>query len=557
MVVADILMLFTYPWRVASDLGHGGLQLKLIVCRYTAVLFYLSLYTGIIFMSLISLERFFKIVRSLSVVSTLLQRVHVAKTLALLSWAIMVFFSLPNAILTNQPMTKNFSCMALKSKLGQHWHEVSAHFNVGIFWLAFLLMVFCYTSIACQVYRSYKRVQQDKSKAGRRSNQSIFILLAVFIICFVPYHVCRVPYTVSQRTVGGFGGNNKFILFQMELSDVVMTAEALTNITNDLDEIYSMSNVTQTAAPCEQSKIPVHPVFIFAYSVVFFISLALNCITMKVFFCSKHKVFSSITIYMKNLAAADFFLCLCLPLRIANYASSSEITGNIYCSFGATAFYINMYASILFMDFIAANRYLKIVRPLETHALQMVHTARYISVATWLLLVATSSIYLIIFLLTSWGTNRKPGRIGCDAFHSDQLRVVYKITHSVSMVLFSSVLFSLIVLYWRTLQKIRKVQLSTLSTSSKQTFRRSKRNMLVLVVVFCVCFVPYHMNFRAQVSLRKKKDLQGNDRSQQRQTNFSMILSIGNWFVKVFLHSKLENTLKRGFTTSSYSRSIF
>ncbi|XP_016331316.1 P2Y purinoceptor 14-like [Sinocyclocheilus anshuiensis] len=162
MVVADVLMLFTYPWRVVGNLGYGGLQLKLIVCRYTAVLFYLSMYTGITFMSLISLERYLKIVCSTSEVSSFLQRVSVAKGLALLTWGIMMFFMLPNAILSNQPMPKAFSCMALKSDLGQHWHEMSAHFNVGIFWVAFLLMVFCYTSIAYHVYRSYKRVQQDQ-----------------------------------------------------------------------------------------------------------------------------------------------------------------------------------------------------------------------------------------------------------------------------------------------------------------------------------------------------------------------------------------------------------
>ncbi|KAK9962640.1 hypothetical protein ABG768_007997 [Culter alburnus] len=224
MVVADILMLFTYPWRVVGDLGYGGLQLKLIVCRYTAVLFYLSMYTGITFMSLISLERYFKVVRSTSAVSSILQRVSVAKAFSLLAWGVMMFFMLPNTILTNQPMPKDFSCMALKSKLGRRWHEISAHFNVGIFWVAFILMVFCYTSIACHVYRSCKRVKQDSSEAGRRSNRSIFSLLAVFVFCFVPYHVCRVPYTLSQRPGAGFSEHSRFILFQLKETTLFLSA---------------------------------------------------------------------------------------------------------------------------------------------------------------------------------------------------------------------------------------------------------------------------------------------------------------------------------------------
>ncbi|XP_039515999.1 P2Y purinoceptor 14-like [Pimephales promelas] len=282
--------------------------------------------------------------------------------------------------------------------------------------------------------------------------------------------------------------------FQMEsaVSQVLRTAVPLTSFTTGLGDTTANTTNPEQNTTCEFSGIRTHPVFTFAYSLVFLVSLVLNCITMRVYFCTNQRVQSSVTVYMKNLAAADFFLCLSLPLRIANYASSSDMMRNIYCSFGATAFYINMYASILFMDFIAANRYLKIVRPLETHSLQTVRTAHHISAATWLSLVATSSIYLILFLLTSWGKIHKPDKIGCEAFHSPPLNVAYKITHSVSMVLFIFVLVSLIALYWGTLQKVRKAQMSIQTTSSSK-FKKSKRNMLVLVLVFCVCFVPYHL----------------------------------------------------------------
>nr|XP_055051442.1 LOW QUALITY PROTEIN: P2Y purinoceptor 14 [Misgurnus anguillicaudatus] len=224
MVVADVLMLFTYPWRMASDWGYGGVQLKAIVCRYTAVVFYLSMYTGIAFMSLISLERYFKIVRSTSSISSFLQRVTMGRALSLLAWIFMIICMLPNSILTNQPIPKQYSCMGLKSPLGLRWHHFSAHFTVGVFWVAFLLMIYCYSSIACHVYRSYRRVQQDSSEAGRRSNRSIFSLLAVFVLCFVPYHVCRVPYTFSQRPTSGYSFHDRFILFQMKEATLFLSA---------------------------------------------------------------------------------------------------------------------------------------------------------------------------------------------------------------------------------------------------------------------------------------------------------------------------------------------
>uniref|UniRef100_A0A9J8BF39 G-protein coupled receptors family 1 profile domain-containing protein n=2 Tax=Cyprinus carpio TaxID=7962 RepID=A0A9J8BF39_CYPCA len=200
---------------------------------------------------------------------------------------------------------------------------------------------------------------------------------------------------------------------------------------------------------------------------------------------------SSFTVYMKNLVAADFFLCLSLPLRIAAYANNSSIMNNIHCSFGATAFFLNIYASILFMDFIAANRYLKIVRPMETHALQMVHTARYISAATWLCLLALSSIYLILFLQNFRG--QIPDAFTCESSDNSPLSVTYKSIHCMTFVSFIFVLVSLILLYWKTHQKLREVQFSSQVSFRSQTFETSKHNMLVLVVIFCVCFVPYQL----------------------------------------------------------------
>ncbi|KAL0173638.1 hypothetical protein M9458_029606, partial [Cirrhinus mrigala] len=99
---------------------------------------------------------------------------------------------------------------------------------------------------------------------------------------------------------------------------------------------------------------PARPFFLCLYTVIFLASLALNSITVYVYFC-KATSQSSITIYLKNLVIADMFVCLCLILRIIKYASTSVEIQRIYCNFGAPASYLNMYSSILFMGYIAAN----------------------------------------------------------------------------------------------------------------------------------------------------------------------------------------------------------
>lgn len=101
-----------------------------------------------------------------------------------------------------------------------------------------------------------------------------------------------------------------------------------------------------------------------------------------------------------------------------------------------------------------------------------------------------SSVYLILFLQTSSDHDQN---VNCESLHSHKLSVVYKIIHCMSFAVFAFVLVSLVFLYWKTLQKIQQAQLSTQTVSSHHKFNKSKRNILVLVVVFCVCFVPYHL----------------------------------------------------------------
>ncbi|XP_035477858.1 P2Y purinoceptor 14 [Scophthalmus maximus] len=240
MVVADLLMLTTFPFKLASQLGLGGWRIHVVICRYTAVLFYSSMYVGIVFMGLISLERYVKIVRhaSSSAPSScrsrlggvsglhLLQSVGFARVLALLTWSLLVLCVLPNVLLTSRPANEENPrrCMELKTPLGVQWHRVSTLFNVSLFWATLLVLAFCYASIARRVYQSYRRVRRNNSDVHRKSNRSIFSILAVFFVCFVPYHICRVPYTLSQMPGSGFSRDARFALFQMKEGTLFLSA---------------------------------------------------------------------------------------------------------------------------------------------------------------------------------------------------------------------------------------------------------------------------------------------------------------------------------------------
>lgn len=235
MVVADLLMSATYPFRLAAELELGGWRLRVAMCRYVAVLFYSSMYVGIVFMGLISLDRYVKVVRHGSAPSpssgggpcTRLRGVVVARLLALFTWSFLLLCVLPNVLLTSLPADQENSrhCMRLKTSLGVKWHSVSTYFNVALFWLTLLLLTFCYASIARHVYLSGRRLrQQQGSMASRRSGRSIASLVLVFALCFVPYHVTRVPYTLSQMPAVEFSRDARFLLFQLKEATLFLSA---------------------------------------------------------------------------------------------------------------------------------------------------------------------------------------------------------------------------------------------------------------------------------------------------------------------------------------------
>uniref|UniRef100_A0A3Q0SLC5 G-protein coupled receptors family 1 profile domain-containing protein n=1 Tax=Amphilophus citrinellus TaxID=61819 RepID=A0A3Q0SLC5_AMPCI len=211
------------------------------------------------------------------------------------------------------------------------------------------------------------------------------------------------------------------------------------------------------------------------------VGLSLNGFIMRFYFYrAQQRASNSLMVYLKNLTAADFLLCLCLPLRITHYGSTSFIIQRLYCSFGASAFFLNMYTSIIFM-------YLKIVHPSGTHILQTVRAAHIISMVTWVCFLTPTIAFIILCFIT-----QKP--LGhCSCLFSAVVSQLHKIIHTVAAIIFLLVFISLVFFYYSTSRRVFLAQQRQLTSSGSEKLVKSRRNMLVLVSIFCVCFVPVHL----------------------------------------------------------------
>ncbi|XP_067897660.1 P2Y purinoceptor 14-like [Heterodontus francisci] len=198
IITADLMMVITLPFKILSDSRLGPWQLQAFVCRYTGVIFYNSMYLSIIFLGLISFDRYLKIVQPRK--SLMVQKVTFAKVISVSFWVFMTGFVLPNIILTNKTPTEKTAarCLQLKNDLGVKWHHFIVLKCQVIFWITFVLIIACYSAILKKIYWSDQKFQKDSSNVKKKANRNIFSIMGVFIVCFVPYQFIRIPYDISR-----------------------------------------------------------------------------------------------------------------------------------------------------------------------------------------------------------------------------------------------------------------------------------------------------------------------------------------------------------------------
>lgn len=149
-------------------------------------------------------------------------------------------------------------------------------------------------------------------------------------------------------------------------------------------------------------------------------------------------------------------------------------------------------------------RFLKIVHPLETHFLQTERNASVVSAVTWLLLGTVACTYAIQVLAMDRKLPPSASRGVCNDLHSRDVGILYQISHSCSAAVFLLVLVSLVCFYWSTSRSLAVAQRRQAASSRSRTLVKARRNMLVLVVVFCVCFMPYHLVRLLYIFLRTR-----------------------------------------------------
>ncbi|KAL8180999.1 UNVERIFIED_CONTAM: hypothetical protein K2H54_043580 [Gekko kuhli] len=194
LALSDLLLALCLLFRAAYQNQSGPAML----CKVVGSIFYLTMYVSIGLLSLISLDRYLKITRPLHQF-----RIHTvthSTAASGLVWLACSAMMLPFFFGAGEKGSCADKCFHFKRR-----GVLGAVFNltaVATFFVLLGFFLYSYGKISLKLRQvALRKTRQQSRKTSGRAISKTFVVLAIFIICFTPYHVVRVPYILAQVEV--------------------------------------------------------------------------------------------------------------------------------------------------------------------------------------------------------------------------------------------------------------------------------------------------------------------------------------------------------------------
>ncbi|XP_007665086.2 hydroxycarboxylic acid receptor 1 [Ornithorhynchus anatinus] len=196
-------------------------------------------------------------------------------------------------------------------------------------------------------------------------------------------------------------------------------------------------------------------------------------------FCFRMKSWKPSTVYLFNLAVADFLLMVCLPFRTDYYLRNRSWNfGDIFCSVVLFMLAMNRAGSIVFLTVVAVDRYFKVVRPHHVLNAISTRTAAGIAYALWAMVIVGT-----VYLLTESHLCERANTRSCESFIMESSNGWHDIMFQLEFFLPLGIIsFCTLNIVWSLR---RRPQLARQNRMKKAT-----RFIVVVAVVFITCYLP-------------------------------------------------------------------
>ncbi|XP_041070157.1 ovarian cancer G-protein coupled receptor 1-like [Carcharodon carcharias] len=200
-------------------------------------------------------------------------------------------------------------------------------------------------------------------------------------------------------------------------------------------------------------------------------------------------------IYLCNLSISDLLYLISLPFWVQYMLQHNDwVLSRALCILSGLLLYQNIYISIGFLCFISINRFLAVAYPLKFKFLHTRKAAVYISVLIWIKEIPVCGFYINSQVLSKDNKNDTL----CFEHYPMQWEDRYLNIYNLSIGFFLP-LIVLIYSYYKVLTGVHKSH--GLERESKL---RIKKLVSASIIIFLVCFAPYHILLMIQAIFEYK-----------------------------------------------------
>ncbi|XP_028809302.1 B2 bradykinin receptor [Denticeps clupeoides] len=205
-------------------------------------------------------------------------------------------------------------------------------------------------------------------------------------------------------------------------------------------------------------------------------------------FCLQRKPCSVPDVYLGNLAAADLVMVLCLPFWAVTTANQFHwVFGELLCKLVNVAISMNYFCSVLFLLLVSVDRYLALVRPMCPSRLRRPVWAKRVCLGIWILGFLLSLPILLFRTVASFS------EYGVDACFLAYPHQAWRVQRNVTVNLVGF-LVPLPVVAFCSVHIIKALKDGSVAMMpGVRTERKATQLVLVVLVVFVVCWTPYQL----------------------------------------------------------------
>ncbi|KAG9329327.1 hypothetical protein JZ751_005700 [Albula glossodonta] len=212
LLVSDLMLVCALPFRATYYLMDSHWVFGDITCRLISYAFYINTYGSVYFLVALSVMRYLAVVRPHRYVR--LQTSRGARAICALIWLFVALVSAPmlTAGVEEDAATGKIQCLELTSEDVETLVLMNQASMVLSFLVPFFIISFCYVFVVHSLLRQ-RDAQGSKRPCYRKSCALVIIVIAIFLICYLPYHVVRTVFLEAEREVriNGYGDSCGYI----------------------------------------------------------------------------------------------------------------------------------------------------------------------------------------------------------------------------------------------------------------------------------------------------------------------------------------------------------